>query len=272
MEAGTGAMKPLERVVLVGAGGLGKGLIPALYTAGCEVVALAGRSEGALQAWSSAWTAGGRPKPQRLTDLSEAPQNVDAYLLAVPDKALESAASLLPTGIPRIHFAGSGPDTLPGGVTAAVWPVQSFPKGQFRNWSEIHTVVSSADGVWAATAADWARQFAASATVVKQEQRWRAHIAAVFASNYTNRMFAHAQELAAQSGVPWSAFAPLVGSVCAHAAAGASAAHQTGPAHRGDTTTLRLHLDLLLDQPALHALYSACVADLTPNSSDEPTR
>jgi predicted short-subunit dehydrogenase-like oxidoreductase (DUF2520 family) len=272
MEAGTGAMKPLERVVLVGAGGLGTGLIPALYTAGCEVVALAGRSERALQAWSSAWTAGGRPKPHHVTDLSEAPQNVDAYLLAVPDKALESVASLLPSSIPRIHFAGSGPDTLPGGATAAVWPVQSFPKGQIRNWSEIHAVVSSADGAWAEAAADWTRQFAASATVVKQEQRWRAHIAAVFAANYTNRMFAHAQELAGQSGVPWSAFAPLVGSVCAHAAAGASAAHQTGPAQRGDAPTLRLHLDLLLDQPALHALYSACAADLIPNSSDESTR
>lgn len=262
-------MKPLERVVLVGAGGLGTGLIPALHTAGCEVAALAGRSEDALHAWSAAWNTVGRQMPQHLIDLSAAPQDVDAYLLAVPDKALETVASLLPSGIPRIHFAGSGPDTLPGGVTAAVWPVQSFPKGQTRNWSKIHTVVSSEDGQWAEAAAAWAKKFAASATVVAQDQRWRAHLAAVFAANYTNRMFARAQELAAQSGVPWSAFIPLVDAVCAHAVAGASAAHQTGPAHRGDTPTLRLHLDLLGDQPELRALYSACAADLTPNTTDE---
>lgn len=261
----------LSRVVLVGTGRLAHGMIPALKAAGTAPVAVFGREASGVSAWLTAWGEGSEDIA-RLASLKSAPQEVDAFVLAVSDDALEDVSRDLPEGVLRIHFAGSGSAALPGGPVAVVWPIHTFTGSSELDWSRIHVAVSSPHEAAEAQAVDWARRFAGAVTPVREEQRLKAHVAAVFAANYTNRMFTHAQDLATEAGLPWEAYVPLVQAVCSAASAGRSAAAQTGPARRGDRTTLSLHSALLSHQPARAALYAACAHDLLPHDAPESSR
>jgi len=264
-------MKEIARVVLVGTGRMAHGLIPALKAAGTVPVGIYGRSEAGTRSWLSHWGQGG-DAVSVLPTLPGAPREADAYLLAVSDDALEAVSAALPPDVLRVHFAGSGSAVLSGGPAAVVWPIHTFTGRLDPDWSRIHVAVSARDAEAAACTVAWAQKFASSVTEVKDELRIRAHIAAVFAANYTNRMFTHAQELADEAGIPWDAYVPMLQAVCTAAATGRSAEHQTGPAHRGDRTTLALHTDLLSLQPARAALYAACAHDLLPPDAPESSR
>lgn len=263
-------MKKLARVGLVGTGRLAHGLATACLRAGTEIATVYGRSEIRVRTWCDALPKA-HPNVRVLHALEDAPTDLDAYLLAVTDDALHEVASALPEGVLRIHFAGAGPAELPGGDVAVVWPIQSFALAREVDWDSTHTVVSSKSKQPGALAHAWATSFAASATFVSEDARMRAHAAAVFASNYSNRMFTHAQDLAEASGLPWEAFMPLVDAAYTAASTGHSDRYQTGPARRGDRSTLARHLALLSDRPALAALYTACAKDLLPPETDATT-
>jgi predicted short-subunit dehydrogenase-like oxidoreductase (DUF2520 family) len=261
-------MRTISRAVVIGSGRMALGLIPALRAANTLPVAHYSRSEEAGRKWRAAWGT----EVVGVERLADVPSDVDAYLLAVADDALETVAQDLPADVLRVHFAGAGPKELPGGPAAVVWPIQTFADAGEPDWGKIHVAVSAEEDAAAAWALVWAAHFAASVTRVSFENRIRAHAAAVFAANYTNRMFTHAQQLASEAGLPWEAYQPLIQSIFAAAASGQSAAHQTGPAHRGDRTTLARHQALLSHRPGLAALYAACAADLLPPDPHASTR
>ncbi|HET6990142.1 MAG TPA: DUF2520 domain-containing protein, partial [Bacteroidia bacterium] len=87
-------------------------------------------------------------------------------------------------------------------------------------------------------------------------QRQAAHLAAVFANNFTNHIYAIAEDLLNEHKLPFDLIRPLIDETAVKVMDVSPAAAQTGPAIRNDKTVMKTHLALLKKHPDLKKLYS----------------
>jgi len=86
-------------------------------------------------------------------------------------------------------------------------------------------------------------------------QKTQAHLAAVFANNFSNHLFALARRIAEEHGIPFDLFLPLIENTVAKLHSATPEQNQTGPAVRHDEQTLAAHMQLLQQYPLRAALY-----------------
>ena len=186
-------------------------------------------------------------------DWSKIPADVDVILVAVSDDAIESVIELLPEGPLIIHFSGSTRTPSPHG--AVLWPVQSIRREDFQEDASIPLVVSCSSAELESPVNQFASLISKDLTWLPEEARFKAHMAAVFAANFTNHCFALAQSLCEASNLPWEKFQPMLEVIIHRGMSGHAATHQTGPALRRDERVIRQHLELLENDPSIQNVY-----------------
>ncbi len=92
-------------------------------------------------------------------------------------------------------------------------------------------------------------------TQLSSAQRKALHVAAVFACNFTNHLFAISQELLEANNLDFDLIRPLIAETADKVQLYDPKAVQTGPALREDTEIINSHLDMLRDKPELEELY-----------------
>jgi predicted short-subunit dehydrogenase-like oxidoreductase (DUF2520 family) len=201
---------------------------------------------------------------RRGDDVSGAASGVDVVLIATPDAAIAAVArSVAPGDAVIAHLAGSlGLDVLaphPVDQRAAVHPLVALPSAEVgaRRLAAGATFAIAGHAVAAEIVADLGgRSF-----VVADEHRAAYHAAAVIASNHVVALLGQAERVAAAAGVPLAAYLDLVRATVDNVADLGPAAALTGPAARGDWTTIERHLAALDDMdPAERGAYEAMVA------------
>ena len=157
------------------------------------------------------------------------------------------------------HTAGSVPlDGLPGKIRnrGVFYPLQTFTAGRHISLGDVPLLVEGSDPQTTRTLLRLARALSSNARQASSEERAKLHLAAVFASNFSNHMYAIAQQLLDRYGLPADLLKPLMRETAAKALESVSAADaQTGPARRGDMLTQKRHLDMLDDCPELQNIY-----------------
>jgi predicted short-subunit dehydrogenase-like oxidoreductase (DUF2520 family) len=242
------------RIAIVGAGRVGTAVGVLLDRAGHHVVAVAGRAATAERA--ATWLPGVPLLPP-----PDAAALGELVLLAVPDDALGPVAS-------ELGAAGAvHPETwvahLSGAIglevldqlarltdrRLAVHPLQTFP--------DVATAIGALPGCRVAVTAFDEEGFAfgerlaadigASAFRLADDRRGLYHAAAVFASNYLVATSGVAEGLFALAGVPdpLAAMHPLQEATLANVARLGPGDALTGPAVRGDASTIERNLQAL---------------------------
>ena len=90
---------------------------------------------------------------------------------------------------------------------------------------------------------------------ISSEQRLRLHIAAVFANNFVNSLYANAATLLEDQNLPFRILHPLIMETALKAIDTYPRNVQTGPAIRNDELTINKHLQLLASNPELKKVY-----------------
>ena len=80
---------------------------------------------------------------------------------------------------------------------------------------------------------------------INSDQRAALHLAAVFVNNFTNQLFRVAHEITETQGVDFDILKPLISETAKKIQHISPYMAQTGPALRGDETTIKKHLELL---------------------------
>ena len=242
------------RIAIVGAGRVGTAVAVLLARAGHQVAAVSGR--GSTTERAAAWLPGVPVLPP-----AEAAALGDLLLLGVPDDALATVvaelarAGTVPAGSWVTHLSGAtGLDVLlplreDGARRLATHPLQTFPDvaGAIHALPGCRIAVTADDdegfalGEWLAT------ELGAAPFRLRDDLRPLYHAAAVFASNYLVATTAAAERLFAAAGVPDPAEAmhPLQVATLDNIARLGTAAALTGPAVRGDATTIAKNLEAL---------------------------
>lgn len=194
------------------------------------------------------------------TDMASLPPDGDIYIIAVPDDAIVSVAEKMPQvrGVVA-HTSGTLPiDALKNvicGGYGSFYPLQTFTAGKETDMRRVPFFIEGNNSLARETLSTLARSISDHVHPADSRIRAQIHLAAVFASNFSNALWGVASDILSRSGLSLNVLAPLLHETLDKAIAIGPDAAQTGPAKRGDTQTIQKHLDRL-DTPQLKELYS----------------
>lgn len=248
-------MKTLKSAVIIGSGNLAEALARAIAASDLELRQLYARDEARGRAIAALTGTETASRPEELCTTA------DIYLIAVSDSAVGEVAHTLPipSGAVVAHTAGSvSLEALPERYTrrAVFYPMQTFTKGRAVDFRAIPIFVEAADAALQADVEAFARHLSQTVLQADSARRAKVHLAAVFACNFANRMYALGEQIVRTAGLDFDILKPLVAETAAKVCDATSPADvQTGPAVRHDTATLERHAALLADDPELLELY-----------------
>lgn len=183
--------------------------------------------------------------------------DADFYLIAASDDAIVSIAASTPD-YPGIwaHTSGSvGIDVFAAHKTryGSFYPLQTFSKGVDVNLRQVPFFVEGSDSATAEALTDLASKISVSVRAADSALRRDLHIAAVFACNFANQLWADADTLLRRRGLDIRFLMPLIQATVDKIAEAPPAQVMTGPARRGDHKVIESHLEAL--PPDLQPVY-----------------
>src|SRR5690606_25169938 len=173
------------------------------------------------------------------------------FVLAVQDDVIATVASqvILPEGAVLLHTSGSQPLSKLAHAqtprTGVFYPLQTFTKSRKIDFDQVPMFVESDDRETARTILKMANAISRQVFTISSEQRKALHIAAVFASNFTNHMLTIAGEITRDHKLDFKWLGPVIVETINKALAMGPEVAQTGPAKRGDLEILDNHVAFL---------------------------
>lgn len=208
------------------------------------------------------------------SDWAEVAPDADWILIAVRDDAIEGVGKALApyvSGALATHTSGATPGTVlqPYFDRCGVfYPLQSFSYERTPVWSKIPFCIDARADADVLFLKKIAKTIGNLVYRVDDVQRSTLHVAAVFANNFANHCFAIAEKLLDEKGLTFEMLHPLMEETLAKALHDSPARMQTGPALRGDSATVKRHLQLLKTHPDWQALYKEMTLSINPDLAD----
>jgi predicted short-subunit dehydrogenase-like oxidoreductase (DUF2520 family) len=240
-------------IVLIGAGNVATQLGIALQENGFPIVQVYSHT------LTSAEILGKKLQTAYTNQLKDIRPDADMYLFAVKDSVLPEVLKNLPafSGL-WVHTAGSIPLDVFAGYAkryGVLYPLQTFSKNRKVSFDTVPLFVEAnhpADENWLEEIA-----FTLSNRVIRltSEKRKHLHLAAVFACNFTNHLYAEAAQILEKQDLPWDVLLPLIEETAAKVKDLHPKEAQTGPAVRYDKNVIDKHLEMLKNDPGKQETY-----------------
>ena len=240
------------KVVLVGSGNAASGLSELIKKAGHEIVQVVSRNIEHAKALASRYNTAAAS----LAEPQFAP--ADIYIVALADAALDSIEKI--TGFKNkliVHTAGSvSIDVLKNNSSTygVLYPLQSLTKIQ-QHVPEIPFLIEGNTKETFHRIMEFARTLSGNVIPANDTERLHFHIAAVFVGNFTNHLYAIAENYCEKEKINFKNLLPLINEVTSRVNTNSPKDVQTGPAIREDIFTLNRHLQALSTHTDLKYLY-----------------
>ncbi len=241
-------------IVLLGSGNVASHLGRAFKMAGQNIMQV--WSPDIAHATELATEVGSEP----ISDMEDISHSADLYIISVKDDAIPLIAEKLRLQDRLcVHTSGSAGLEVLQKISSRVgvfYPLQTFSKSKAVDFRAIPIVIeanSPEDALIIRAAAD---RLSERVIELSSEQRNSLHIAAVFACNFTNHLFAIAKQLLEASNMDFELIRPLIAETVDKVRLNDPAEVQTGPAFRNDISTLNAHMEMLRSEPKLMELYN----------------
>ncbi len=242
------------RITLIGSGNIATHLAAAFKNAGHVIVQVYSRTmqNAALLAY--------HVKAEAIDNLDDINTDTNLFIIAVKDDAIGLIAERL-TKHNRLMVHTSGATDLYTLLAFAdnvgvFYPLQTFSKVKEVDFFKVPLCIESANEVIAKQLTELAQTISNYVYQIDSAKRKTLHLAAVFACNFPNYLYAIAQQLLAEQDLDFDMLRPLILETAQKVQTRLPDEVQTGPAVRNDENTMAFHLQLLQHQPQLQALYT----------------
>lgn len=233
------------RIGLIGSGRVATHLALALYGQGHQVVSIYSRKR--VQAEQLAMVVSG----SAVEDIASIDFSVDVLLIAVTDQAISTIVASVAKYKPNclvVHTSGStNISVLSEHIkhTGVFYPLQTFSMGCDIHWPDVPLLIEASDKKRLLTLRVLAQSLSNHVYEYCSEQRLSLHLAAVFASNFSNYCYDVAQQILDKQAVDFQLLYPLMQATVQKAMKSAPVSVQTGPAARHDDVIIKQHQKLL---------------------------
>ena len=233
-------VSPQLRVAVIGAGNVAGHLAEALARVGCLAGVWSRNGNHASSIAAPLNVPGGA--------MSDLPRDLDIYILSVKDDAIPTVSAVIgPVAGIVAHTSGTvSMDVLVRERRGVFYPLQTFSSNRQIDMSEVPFFIEGSDADVSETLMNLALCISSNVRYAGSDIRATLHLAAVFACNFTNHLWAMAEDiLRREAGCSLDVFAPLLHETLAKAIECGAGISQTGPAARGDIHTIKKHLQRL---------------------------
>ena len=255
-----------KRVVIVGTGHVAFHLGKALSARGELSLTIMGRNAESAARLASELACG------FTADFPAIPNDVDVVIIAVRDSAIEevTAGIRCPSAVVA-HTSGWIPMSALAHCsphTGVFYPLQTLHRESAVDMSEVPLCIEGNNDHCLSLLLALAQSISTNTQVLSTEQRQAAHIAAVFASNFSNHMYTLAEDILSANGLALDLLKPLITRTASNVLAGNPGALQTGPARRNDIRVIHEHEKILNAlSPALREVYASISASIVKRYS-----
>ena len=243
-----------KKVVVIGAGNLATRVSLELHNKGVEIIQVYSRTVTSALTLARMLGCNYVTKPEKI--IPEA----DIYLISVSDMAVAELLEKVNFNDKLVaHTAGSIPMTELSKFSAnygVFYPLQTFSKFRDVNFSRIPFCIEANNQENEQILVELASMISKDVRVINSEQRKQLHLAAVFASNFVNHMYAVAAELIQDKDLPFDILLPLISETASKVKSMTPRAAQTGPALRMDKNIMQEHQSMLGGNPKIKKLYA----------------
>ena len=243
-------------VSIIGSGNVAWHLAPALDNAGYSVREVYSRNYKHAEALVGRLYQG---DVKATLDFSSS--NSTLFIIAVSDDAIHDIVTeiILPEDAILVHTSGSQPLSALGFAatlnTGVFYPLQTFSKSKKIDFKDVPIFIESESDSVAKILNKAANAISKKVKQISSEDRKALHVAAVFASNFTNHMLTVAKEILVKSKLDFEILKPLIVETINKSISIGPEAAQTGPAKRGDLEILDRHIEFLKNDETLVEIY-----------------
>lgn len=262
MESSTGINLPIDTVV-IGSGNVASIVVPALEQSGVIAVRqVYSPTESHAKGLSAGLNAA-----KSVSVLEDVADDARLYLVAVKDDAIAKIAQQMKrNNAVWLHTSGGVESSTFAPLTdsyGVFYPLQTFSKGVSLDLSKVPVFVQGSDEKSLSMARLLGEAISPKVYEADGPMRAKLHAAAVFACNFTNHLWAIADDiLHREAGVDLSVLYPLLEETMRKALTMRPAEGQTGPARRGDRGVIEKHKSLLTtDEANLYEILSQHIID-----------
>jgi len=186
--------------------------------------------------------------------------DADIYIIAVSDDAISEIVKNFPSvkGI-VVHTAGSvSLDVLKTKFQnfGILYPLQSFSKFRQIDLQKVPFLIEANNKETEQLLVSFAQNISNNIKILTYEERLQIHLAAVFASNFSNHMNSIAQEILLEKNIDFSILKTLLEETFEKILTSNPKDAQTGPAKRNDLNILEKHSQMLASNPNFQEIYT----------------
>jgi predicted short-subunit dehydrogenase-like oxidoreductase (DUF2520 family) len=257
-------------IVLIGAGNVATQLGVALQANGFPVIQVYSRT------LASAKRLGEKLQTAYTDALHQIVLDAGLYIFAVNDSVLPAILKAFPAaGGLWVHTAGSvSMDVFKESRAeryGVLYPLQTFSRNRDLSFAAIPVFIEANRPEDEQLLENIALALSGKVTRLSSEKRKHLHLAAVFACNFTNHLYASAAKILEEQDLPWDVLLPLIEETAAKVRELHPKEAQTGPAVRYDTDVMNKHLELLKDDPDQQEIYRILSRNIHQLSETETT-
>lgn len=190
--------------------------------------------------------------------ISDINPDADLYLISIPDDQISPVVRKLPM------FSGIVAHTS-GFVEMKVldrfkhfgvfYPLQTFSKSRAVDLKQVPFCLEGNDEKTQKTLFNLAGKLSQSVQYINSTDRKQIHLAAVFINNFPNHLYAAAEQLIEEKKLSFDILLPLLQETAAKMNQLKPGEAQTGPARRNDLNTIKIHSEMLRNNPELFEIY-----------------
>lgn len=256
-----------KKIVLIGAGNVGTRLGIALKNAGHEILQVYSRTKKSASQLAkiieSAFT----------NDIEQLSALADIYIIAIKDDEIKNIAAKINIKEKIIvHTSGTLDMSVLKNTSKNIgvfYPLQTLTKNVDTDFKNIPICVEASNKASEKTLIELAKSISENTVPINSKKRKTIHLAAVFANNFSNHMYAIAEIILRKEKLPLTILNPLIEETAAKIKKGSPLKIQTGPAIRGDKKIINEHIDLLSDNKDIQKIYKLITKSIAENKIKE---
>lgn len=262
-------MSSFPSVSFIGSGNLAWHLAPALDNVGYTVKEVYSRSPKHATALVGRLY---QAEVKATLDFSTSPSEI--FIISVSDDAIQDIVReiILPEDVILVHTSGSQPLSVLGYAATphvgVFYPLQTFSKAKKVDFKDIPVFIESDTEDTAKMLIKMAKAISGKVKQIDSHDRKALHVAAVFASNFTNHMLTISKEILSSSKLDFDVLKPLIVETINKSITIGPEASQTGPAKRGDLEILDRHIEFLQHDETLAEIYRLISQDIIDKNAE----
>jgi predicted short-subunit dehydrogenase-like oxidoreductase (DUF2520 family) len=241
------------KITIIGSGNVGTHLAKRLFAKGHSIVQVFSRNiENAVELAQQV-------NADAICDLNELTENTELIIISIKDDAIEEVLKAISfKNILITHTSGATPSTVfseHANRFGIFYPLQTFSKAKPADFEKLPICIDANNEADLNILETLAQSICPNVYHINDKERAILHVCAVMVNNFTNHLFAMADDILQQENLSLDILKPLILETVKKIENHAPKQMQTGPAIRNDEKTIEKHVVFLEKYPNYQLIY-----------------